>query len=348
MSRVSVFSEGVQGGDRYHLDAIGLVSGVRYSTSAKGDLAASWQMQLDPKTDHTALKPGRGIRLPFGANKGWAGTLGNPRRGDVWEFNAQGSAWLANNRIAVGASGGGSGSNGLDLDDVVDAAITRGLPWTRPSSLPALTDGSQQDGTSRLSDALDTVCDAKGKLWNVSRDGEITAATRPTSATYLLLANDTAGGRTVLGFVTDVWVTYWDQSTWMVKTILRESVSKPFGVFEDVLDITDLGPITQTQAEGHGDNWLAKRAPRLRFTQAFTVTYGQLLTIGGTAVDLATVQAAGSAVRVLLTDPDSAAGELALGSVVVPVGETDYDVDADVLTVTPLDTTPTGLAAVFS
>ena len=345
MSRLAVFTATPDGADRVYLGVIGNVQGLRFSTSVNGDLAAAWQMQLDPQTDHRALAPGRAVRAPFGADKGWSGILGNPRRGDVWQFNAQGAPWLANNYTAMDS--GGANTNGLKLDHVVDAAISRGLPWSRPAALPALTDGTQQDGTARLADVLNTVCDAKGQLWNVSRDGKITAAARPSVATYLLQATDTAGGRTVLGFVTDVHVTYWDSTSWTVTTLLRSASSRPYGRFEDVLDLTNLGPITATQAQNHGDNWLAKRSPRLRFTQAFTVTFGQLLTVGGTAVDLATVQAAGSAMRVLLTDPDSAAGELALGSVTVPFGETDYDVDADVLTVTPLDTTPTGLAAVF-
>lgn len=341
VSRVAVFTEAPGGGDRCHLDVIGVVGGLRYSTSINGDLTASWQMQLDPKTNHRALAPGRTVRLPYGAAKGWRGVLGNPRRGDVWEFNAQGFPWLAKNRLAVSSGSG----NGLDLDDVVDEAISRGLPWTRTASLPALAAGTQQDGTQSLSDSLTTVCDAKGKLWTVDRDGNVTAAVRPTNVAYILQANDTAGGRTVIGFATDVFVTYWDIDTWGVATVLRSVTSRPYGDFEDVLDITDLGPITETQAQEHGDNWLAKRAPRLRFTQAFAATHGQLLSPGGTPVDLATVQAHDGLVKVLLTDPDSAAGELSLGAVRVPMGETDYDVDADVLSITPLDSTPTGLRA---
>lgn len=342
MSRVAVYSESSSGGDRCHLDVIGSVAGLRFSTSANGDLAASWQMQLDPKTGHRALGAGRYVRLPFGGNKGWRGVMGNPQRGTPWSFTAQGWPWLAKNYNAIGTA-----SNGLNLNAVVDNAITRGLPWTRSASLPALTAGSQQDGTGKVADVLNTVCDAKGQLWNVDRDGNVTAAARPTIVAYLLQANDTGGGRTITGFVTDVHVTYWDSTSWATTTILRSATSRPFGRFEDVLDITDLGPIAATQAQNHGDNWLAKRGHRLRFTSAFTVAAGQLLSPGGAAVDLATVQARDGLVKVMLTDPDAAAGEFALGAVKVPIGETDYDVDADVLTLTPLDTTPTGINAVF-
>lgn len=343
MSRFAVYSDAPAGGDRVYLDELGIVQALRFSTDMHGDLAASWQMQLDPRTDHRALQPGRMVGIPIGASA-WRGTLGNPARGDVWQFTAFGASWMAKNYNAIAPTTG----NALKLDEVVDAAIARGLPWTRPSALPALAAGSEGSGTGSLADALNTVCDAKGQYWTVNRAGQITAAARPTTVAYILAANDTAGGRTVGGFVTDVHVTYQDSTTWAATTILRSVTSRPYGRFEDRLDITHRGPIAAAQAQEAGDNWLAKRGPRLAFTGAFTVASRQLLSPGGTPVDLATVQALDGVVRVLLTDPDSAAGELATGAVNLPVGETDYDVDADTLTLTPLDITRTGLSAVFA
>lgn len=326
------------------LDAVGAVSGLRFSTSVNGDLAATWQMHLNSRTDHRALAPGRTVRIPIGATRAWQGILGNPRRGDVWEFTATGWQALGQNYGSIAPTNG----NALELDDVVDDAIGRGLPWTRPAALPTVPNGSEPSGYTRVVDVLNAVCDAKGKVWTVDRDGQLTAADRPSTVAYLLQANDTAGGRTVRGFVTDVHVTYIDWNSYAQTTILRSVTSRPYGRFEDVLDLTDKGPISAAHAQDHGDNWLAKRGPRLRFTSAFSITPGQLLSPGGVPVDLATVQASDGTVRVMLTDPDSAAGELALGPVEVPVGETEYDVDSDTLTLTPLDHTPTGLQTVFS
>lgn len=343
MSRFQVYTEAAGGGDRVYLGSVGSVQALRYSTDVHGDLDATWQMRLDPRVDHRALHPGRTVGIPLGAST-WQGTLGNPGRGDVWQFNAFGLSWSAKTYDAIAPTTG----NALKLDEVVDAAISRGWNVTRPAALPALTAGQQGSGIGKVADSFNTVCDAKNQLWQITRARQVTAITRPTNTAYLLMANDTAGGRTVGGFVTDVHVTYTDSNSYAATTILRSSASRPYGRFEDPLDITDLGPITATQAQAHGDNWLAKQGARLQFTGAFSIASGQLLNPGGAAVDLGTVQALDGAVRVMLTDPDTAAGELALGAITLPVGETDYDVDSDTLSITPLDISRTGLAAVFA
>lgn len=337
-----VATEAPDGGDRVWLDSIGVVQALRFSTDAHGDLAASWQMILDPRGDHHGIQPGRQVLIPVGTRL-WRGIMNNPRRGDVWEFTADGQAHLAQNYTALAPTTG----NIYNLDEVVDAAIGRGLPWTRAGALPT-TGGGQGSGADTVGGVLDTVTEDNNKIWQVNRDSELRAVTRPTNIAYLLLATDTGGGRTVQGFVTDVHVTYRDSADYAIKTITRSATSRPFGRFEQPLDETYRGAISTSRAQTIGDNYLARRGPRLAFTQAFTVTDGQLLTTGGTAVDRAGVQAIDGCVKVLLVDPDTAAGELTYAATVFPLGETEYDEDAGVLTVTPMDLTRTGLAAVFS
>lgn len=345
MSRLQVYTEASIGSDRVYLDALGQVQALRILTNKTGDLSATWQMSLDSRTDHRALTPGRFVSIPVGGSA-WQGVLGQPQRGsgDVWTFNAFGLPWMTKNYTAVAATSG----NGYKLDEVVDAAISRGLPYTRPSALPALGAGEQGSGAGTVADSLNTVCDTKGKTWTVNRSRQIIAGPRePTTVAYILLANDTAGGRYPVGFVTDVIVTYIRSSDYSQQTITRSAASRPFGRVEYPLDITSRGAISTADAQEAGDNWLVKNGTRLQFTGAFTVTPGQLLTPGGSAVDLGTVQTLDGTVKVLLTDPDAAAGELASGPVNLPVGQTEYDVDADVLYLTPLDSSPLGLPAVF-
>lgn len=346
MSRLQVFSDAPAGSDRVLVDLLGQVQGLRYLTNQNGDLSATWQMYLDQRTDHRALTPGRYISIPIGATA-WQGALGLPQRGggNLWTFNAFGLPWLTKNYDAIAPTSG----NALKLDEVMDAAIARGLPFTRPSALPALTAGQQGSGFGKVNDALNQVCDAKGQTWTVNRARQITTGPRvPANLAYVLMASDTAGGRYPTGFASDVDVTYIDSADYAQKTITRSAASRPFGRFEYPLDLTGLGAITTTQANSHGDNWLIKNGARVQFSGSFTVTNGQLFNPGGTPVDLGTVQTLDGLVRVLLTDPDVAAGELATGPVSLPVGQTEYDVDADVLYLTPLDRTPTGLAAVFA
>jgi hypothetical protein len=337
-----VATEDPTGGNRIWLDSFGIVQGLRFSTNVHGDLAASWQMQFDPRANHIALQPGRRVLIPSGAGY-WQGELNNPHRGDVWEFTVNGSADLATHYTAVASTSG----NAWNLDEVVDEAIARGLQWTRPSALPT-TEGNQGSGSGSVADVLDAVCDAENYLWRVSRGGALTAISRPsTTVAYLLLASDTGGGRSVQGFVTDVHVIYKDAADYAVKTVTRSVSARPYGRRELPLDVTSRGPISTARANSIGDNYLAKRGPRLDFTQAFTVAPGQLLTPGGTPVDNSIVEANDGAVKLLLTDPDTAAGELTYQAPTINMGETDYDEDSGILTVTPLEVDRTGLAAVF-
>lgn len=347
MSRLQVLTAEPDGTDRACLDVIGDVHGLRYLTNSNGDLSATWQMYLDSRTDHRALTPGRYTNIPIGASPGWQGVLGLPQRGagDLWTFNAFGFGWLTKTYDAIAPTTG----NALKLDEVLDAAIGRGLPFTRPASLPSLAAGQQGSGFGKVYDAFNTVCDAKGQTWTVNRARQVTAGPRvPTTLAYLLMATDTAGGRYPTGFVTDADVIYIDSADYAQKSITRSAAARPFGRYEAPLDLTGLGAITTTQAQQHGDNYLAKNGARVQFTGAFTAPAGQLLNPGGTPVDLATVQASDGTVRVMLVDPDTAAGETSSGPVTLPVGQTEYDVDADVVYLTPLDVTPVGLAAVFA
>jgi hypothetical protein len=337
VSRFSVATEANAGGDRIYLDDIGLVSALRYSTSVNGDLTASWQMYLDPRATHRALAPGRRVRVPLGSES-WRGIMVNAERGDVWDCTATGWPALADSYTALAATT----DNGLKLDEVVDAAIARGLPWTRPSALPALTAGLQESGFGTITEALNTVCDAKARLWVVGRDGAVTTTAIPTTVAYILQANDTAGGRSPGEFVTDVQVTYFSSSTYAPTTITRSATTRPYGRFEATLDITDLGPIALAQAQERGDSFLAQHGARLQFARPFTVAAGQLLNVGGQPVDLGTVEAKDGLVRVMLTDPDTAAGELSYTATNIALAETDYDVDADVITLTPFDRSASG------
>lgn len=338
MSRLAIYSEANTGGDRVYLDTLGIVSSLSFDTSFPGgDLAAQWQIAaLNPRMTHRALAPGRRIGIPIGTTTAWLGKLQQPQRGDVWNCTAVGRIDDAKRYMSFAPTTG----NALALNETVDNAITRGLGWTRPATLSTISNATDT-GTITLDDALGQVSDALNQYWQLSRSLALTMSALPSTLTYLLVASDTAGGRTLEDYVTDVYVTYLDWDSYAPTTILRSATSRPFGRVETTLDITNLNEIPLAQAQAAGDAYLAKNGARLRFLGAFTVTRGQLLNPGGVAVDLATVQA-GSVIRVLLTDPDTAAGEVALGAVQLVVGQTSYDVDSDTLTVTPLDATQRG------
>ena len=348
MSFYAVYTEAPTGGDRVYLDTLGILQALRWTTVVKGDWAATWQMILDRGYQHRALQPGRRVGIPISPGNTWTGTLKAPQRGTVWQFSAIGLAQQVYNYDAIAATSG----NALAPNEIVDAAITRGLPATRPSSLPSLTAGLQASGSISVGAALDQVCQQLNRVWNIARNtGAITTAALPTTLTHVLQASDNAGGRTLDGYVTNVSVLYRDATTYLAATVQRENTAAriKYGRIEgQPLDLTPQGPMTLAQAQTAGDNYLAQNAPRPKFAGTFSVVRGQLLNPGGGVVDPATLQPYGALVRVLLTDPDTSAGETVTGPLQTAVGQVDYDADSSTLTLTPFDYSPQGLAALIA
>lgn len=346
MSRVTIWTDAVDGGDRCWLDELATVSGLEYETTYPGgDSQAHWQMTLRADAQHRAWDYGRVVGLTLGGDTIWHGNLDNPTRGTVWQMTAIGLAADAKRFLAVAAISG----NGLSLDEVVDAAITRGLPFTRPDALSTLSSdiASTPSATAYIDQVLDEVASGQTAetYWSTTTDGEMSMGAAPTVPTYLLIASTPGGGRNLTGFATDAFVTY-QSASGVLSVEHREATSKPYGVFEAPVDKSALGLIPATQADDYGDGFIARNGARARFTNTFQVARGQLLTLGGQEVDLASVRA-GFLANVILTDPDSAGEVLAAGIPQVLAGGCAYDVDADVLTVTPVSSAQDNLTALL-
>lgn len=349
MSRGAVFSETPGGTDRIWLDQLGEIAGLVHSTCYPGgDFQAQWQMNLNFRAQHRAWTYGRRIGISVGANHIWHGNLDNPTRGTTWQMTAVGLTAQAKQYSALAASSG----NALDLGEVIPAAIGRGLQFTVPSGLtwPTMlsTAATVPSGSIQCDGALDQVAAAQTveTYWSIDTHGAFSPDfAAPTTPTYILYATAEGGGRTLDGFVTDAYVIY-QSASGVITVDLRSAASRPFGRFEQPYDQTALGLIPSSQADALGDGFLARNSARAKFTGDFTVTAGQLTTMGGQAVDLATVRA-GFLANVVLLDPDSA-GEVALG--VIPqvlIGTTSYDWDAGILTLTPVYSAADNLTALL-
>lgn len=346
MSRATVWSESPSGGDRFWLDNFGIIAGLVYETTYPGgDSVANWQITLDMRAQHRAWDYGRNIGICLGGSTIWHGHMDNPSRDTTWTMNAIGNAADGMRYVALAASS----NNALKLNEVVDAAIVRGLGWTRPSSLPGLasTVAAVPSGSQSVAASLDQV--AAGQTtetyWAVDTNGVLTMTAAPTTPSYILIATGVGGGRTLDGFVSDIYVMY-QSASGVETTDVRSASSRPFGRFEQVDDQTALGLIPSSQADALGDAFLARNAARAKWTGQLTVTPGQLLTMGGVPVDLGTVRA-GFLANIIVTDPDSA-GEVALSTIPsVLMGGTSYDIDAEVLTLTPVYSAQDNLPALL-
>lgn len=346
MSRGTLFSDAATGGDRVWLDNIGRVSGLVHETTYPGgDSQARWQITLNTTAQHRGWAYGRRLGISLGGDEIWHGNLDKPTRSTIWSMLAIGRAAQAKQYVALAATSG----NALNLNEVVDAAISRGLPFTRAGSLPSLasTAPSAPSASLMIDQALDQVASGQTveTYWTTDTFGTLTMGAAPTVATYTLFATTPGGGRSLTGFATDAFVAYYSASG-VYSVNQRSAAIRPYGRFEAFLDETALNLIPSSQADTLGDGFLARNGARTKFTDTFTVSPGQLVTQGGRAVDLATVRA-GFLANVIFTDPDSA-GEVVLAAIPqVLIGGTSYDWDTDVLTLTPVTSAQDNLTALL-
>lgn len=329
----------------WRLDALGAVSGLRFaSASPFGCLTASFDLDIPIDTSHFALRPARLVEIYDGIGRVWSGILQDPQRGTPWRVQAVGVASLADDYQPLDASLVPT----ADPTVAVDRAIVRGLPWARLEALPAQVGAAGQTPNS-LTQVLNDCTVAVSKRWHLFDDRRITVSVDPTTPTYLLVAADTPGSRTVDNYVTDLYLRYYDSATTpaLVKTVVATTTYRPFGRFERLVDITAQGAITAAVAQANVDAQLAASTGNLAYSGQVTVQAGSLLNLGGVAVALSSVRA-GRMVEVRGASQDTF-GELNFTTVIRwVIGECEYDVDSDTLRLTPIGAKPNDLVSVLS
>lgn len=341
-----IYSEAPTGGDRFWLDQMGEIAGLFHQTSYPGgDSKAGWQITLDPNAQHRAWAYGRKIGIVSGATTVWRGFLDDPSRDTTWTMSATGAAAQGKQFTAIAATS----NNALNLSEILTAAVARGLPWTLPGSFPTMPTSapSVPSASQQCDTSMDQVCAAQTTetYWLLDRYFNLTFGAAPTTPTRILYATTPGGGRSLDGFVTDVYVVY-QSASGVLSNALRSATSRPFGRFEQPLDETAKGLIATSDANGLGDGFLARNSARAKYGGNFTPTRGQLVNIGGQQVDLAG-ERAGFLSNVINTDPDSA-GEVALSATpAVLMGTTSYDWDAGLLTLTPVYSAQDDLTALL-
>src|SRR5262249_1246236 len=118
---------------------------------------------------------------------------------------------------------------------------------------------------------------------------------------------------------------------------------------ESYLDLSNAGPMLATDAQAVGNSVL-QRYKRASYAGPFTITQGQLLTVGGQPVHQGCFFQGleGPMVcKVLLTD-QAWGGEVTPGPVTFLVGRYEYDEDGQAATVTPFQTMREDFSALLS
>lgn len=236
----------------------------------------------------------------------WSGILTEPEQTEVGTYHATGLYAEASRYPARD----GSDNPSMVPNTAIDAAITKGLPWSRYQSFSASSLTSSQMGEFPKVDALlDGWSSKQDEEWRVTPAGEVEHYSRPTDPTWLLVPGF------ALGSADDDYVSHLSGIRMTAQAIdtpsgtsaaplpvaVPEVGSAPaaakWGYRSDVVDLTDLGVLSRSDAQSILDGLRRKGRHRLGVTGSLVVTSGQILTLGGGVPSL-TLPKGGDVVRV--------------------------------------------------
>lgn len=334
------------GSDARWLGAEGHVSSVQYSHSCPGGADQfSCVLQIPPSARTPAMDPGRIVRVWRGASNVWTGKLNEPQPAvSGWTIQAHGTGTQGSDFKAI--------YNTWSLNDPVNLAIQRGLPWRNPGITGGWLAQQVDSGSQTITDHMNMICTNSAQVWEIGRGqvGDLTVKAIPSTVNRLLVATDPVA-RTVAEDITTVYLKYAasDDGQGNVVYNVTDAFSQldidMHGATEAYEDLSNAGVMTAQAAQGVGNSVLA-RYQRAAFAGPFTVRFGQWLTTGGTPIDLGT-ERAGTVARLLVRDAPFG-GEVALGQIQFVVGGLAYDDDSGTAQITPLQTARTDFASIMA
>lgn len=315
---------------------------------AGGPATAEWTMQLPATFNHPALRMDQLVEVMAGPMPIWAGTLAEPTFSDntdgAWSFHADGLAA----RGADFAALDGLGSPTTIPDTAIDAAIGRGLPWTRPASISTVGATAEADTAPQMvNDLIAAWAVATGSRWMVNADGEIITYTEPSDPTWHMTPGSGRFGTADDDYASDVYVWTHDDDTptdvYLLEHAGSAAAAAAYGRREKIVDITSLGVVAGATAAAMAAGFLADDET-LSWTNAVSPSRYQLTTPGGAPACLWQV-AAGQKVRLhgVLTDVGAP-----LPYVDFVIGHTSYAAGGDTITITPVQFAARDLASVLA
>lgn len=348
-----------------YLGTLGQVTALTYSYACPGGCDQMTATVMVPASYRNQMfNPGWKVRITRGGHQVWTGKLDEPAPSP--------SGWTL--------SAVGTGNRGTDFtaryttaawpsnqpDEIINQAISRGLPWVNPGQNASpyagqFWFGQQVDPAAQTVAAfLSLLCTRGGLTWYVnSQPGgmpgdDLNIFPLPTAATRLLVCT-TPVPRTLGGDINSIYIRYTatadDPNNGVTAsyalTLAQNAQSvAAHGVLETYVDLSDVGVMSAGAAQAAGNSVLAAYQ-RASFAGPFTASYGQLLTTGGVPVDPGTDQA-GTVAQLILTD-------YGYGGEVTPnlpvsfiVGGYSWDDFAQVATITPFVTVDESLSGMLS
>lgn len=328
------------------VSTLGAVGELAYSTVVVGGCGeASWSMDLPPTYTHPALQRGQLVAIKAGPVSLWSGMLSEPDIGEdgKWTLHAKGLADAVDGYLCLTAGGATTSTP----DVAIDAAITRGLPVTRPASLSnvAFAAGDETDAYNSLGDLLDAWSTSAGKRWGIDADRRIYASSDPTTPAWHITPGYGRFGLADDSYVTDIYMSYYGPGFKPARAHAGDTdAAGRYGRVERAVDGTNYGLIDSTKANNLAAGILAAAGPRLGWTEALTLEGWQVTTPAGSQAWLPLVRG-GDMLRIhgVLDEQGQP-----VPYVDIIISEATYSTESDTLSVAPVGLVDRDLGAVLA
>jgi hypothetical protein len=350
---VCTYAPGFTPGSTRWLGAEGHVVGLNFTNTYPGGASQmTCLLQVEPGYRTDALNPGRPTRIYRGASMIWDGNMMEPvPTKDGWQVQAIGIGAQSTNFCAWFNPG-----IGYTLNEPVNEAISRGLRWTNPGISSGWLVTAPDDGSFTVTDHMNQITSKAGMCWNVTRNGTLNVGAIPTVANRLLVSTAPVP-RTLFGDVTTLFLYYIasddgnGNQTYATQIVSNQADIDIHGSYEQYIDLSSAtvngtnNVLTSGYATQVGQYLLANYG-RAMWAGPFIAQPGDLMTMGGVPIDLATEQA-GTVCRMMVTN-DPYGGEVVAGAIEFVVGSYQYDDDAQTASITPMQSFRNDLGTLLS
>lgn len=347
------------------LGTLGQVTALTYSYVCPGGADKMSCAVLVPASFQSQLfYPGWQVKIVRGGHDIWHGKLDQPsyQAGQGWTLTAVGNGNRGTDFLAVYSGTWPAGQP----DASVNGAITRGLPWVNPGigSPSGIWLGQSVDsGAQTITGLLNLVTSRGGLTWYVNSapgglygGDDLSVFPLPTVPTRLLVCT-TPVPRTLGGYTNYLLIRYQASAdnttatppvaaTYAYTTATNPRSIAAHGQIEAFFDLSDAPVMTATQAQNVGGLVLQSYVAA-SYGGPFTVSYGQLLNIGGQAVDIG-CDGAGSMVKLVLADSSYGGSVDASQPVTFIVGSYSYNDMTQTAQVSPYATLDQSLSGLLS
>jgi len=287
-----------------------------------------------PQWRSDALNPGRITEVWRGSSRIWEGILDEPVPGTSgWSITAHGAGQYGTSFMAEYVT--------WNLDNPLDRAINRGLRWRKPVfGNMGWMQNQSNNASINITDFLTNATIQAGLLWNVDtrQDNLLQIVSVPTAVDRIIVCTVPVP-RTLAAGLNRLWYSYVSSDDGSGNQVITTSPAlnqvaiNQWGAQEQIVDMTQAGLMTSQQAAANANNIL-NQYDRANYSAAFTVQYGQYLTMGGSPIDLGTETAYPHVARVILTD-GSYGGEVIPTPITFVVAQYAYDDDSQTAAITP-------------